>query len=520
MNVLVRPGLSRTIKSGSPPPEHKRDRILTAVAVLAIVLTLVAYFVLRSLVAKEIRYITAPIVRKDLLQTVTASGTLNPQDTILIGTQVSGTITEQDADYNTVVKSGEILTRIDPTSFKAQLESAQAAHAQSLSALAASVANAGSAERNVIVARENVAAARAALASAMSQVAKTKAALSLANLTVDRDRDLLAQGFIAQAQADTDTSNAVAAQSSYDASIIAVAQARAQLAGQIASEDALIAQAESADSNARASRHAAEAQRAAVDQARYNFENTVIRSQVNGTVIARNITVGQTVAASFQTPTLFTIGRDLTKMEVDVSVGEPDIGGVRKGNAVDFTVLAYPNRTFHGVVYQVRKNPTTVNNVVTYDTVVYVQNKDGALFPGMTANASIHVAKAANALVVPITALQWAPTTPIRANSGSPHVTPVSQWGMTDVSLTRTIIAGRDGRVFLLRSGRPVRVPVHVLLVSDTEAAIGPVSEKLSANDSVVTSDSASLMASQQSPSSPALGARASQLGPPSGSQR
>jgi len=522
MNVLDLPGLKRSSKNGSTPPSHTgRRRVLVAIVIAVVALIVAAVLVLRLLVANEIRYITAPVVRKDLLQSVTASGTINPQDTILIGTQVSGTITEQDADYNTVVKSGQILTRIDPTSFKAQLDSASAAEEQSLSALSASLASADVADRNIVVAGENVAAARAALASAGSQVAKARAALSLANLTVTRDHELLSQGFIPQAQADADASNAIAARSAYDASTIAVAQARAQLAAQIASESALRAQAVSAESTAAASRHIVEVQRAGVEQARYNFDNTVIRSQVNGTVIARNITVGQTVAASFQTPTLFTIGRDLTKMEVDVSVGEPDIGGVRPGDTADFTVLAYPNRTFHGVVYQVRKNPTTVNNVVTYDTVVYVQNKDGALYPGMTANASIHVAKAARALVVPITALQWAPAGAGRSGAPATRAAAISPWGLTDASLTRTIIAGRDGRVFVAHGASPVRVPVHVILVSDTEAAVSPISARLAPNDSVITSDTASQIASQQSAATSGLTARQpSQLGPPSGSQR
>ncbi len=493
--------------------------ILSVAIVGVIVAAVVA--VMRFRAAGGVGYITTSVAREDLVQTVTASGTVNPQDTILVGTQVSGTITSQDADYNTVVRSGQILTRIDPTSFKAQLDSAQSSEAQSRSALTASLAAVDTAQREIGVAQANVAAARAALASAQSQVAKAKAAFDLARVTVARDTQLLSQGFIAQSQDDTDVSNAVAARAAYDTSVIAVRQARAQLQAQISTEAASRAQAVSAEASAAANQHVVGIQHANVDQARYNFDNTVIRSQVNGTVIARNITVGQTVAASFQTPTLFTIGRDLAKMEVDVAVGEPDIGGVRVGDVADFTVLAYPNRTFHGIVYQVRQNPTTVNNVVTYDTVVYVQNKDGALYPGMTANASIHVAKVTHALVVPITALQWAPPGAGRSGAESAHAAAVSPWGLTDASLTRTIIAGRDGRVFVARGGNAVRVPVHVLLVSGTEAAVAPISASLALNDSVITSDTTSQMASQQSAASSALTARQpSQLGPPSGAGR
>jgi HlyD family secretion protein len=420
---------------------------------------------------------------------VTATGTVNPQNTILVGTQDSGTITEQDADYNSVVKKGQILTRIDPTSFRAALANAEAAEAQASNTAAASLSGVASAEQNALAARD-------ALASARSQVAKAKAALDLANLTLHRDRALLQPGYVPQQQVDTDVSNAASARAAYDAAMIAVPQARAAL-------DASLAQAQSAQASAAASREAVDVQHAVVATARYNLDQTVIRSQVKGTVIARNITIGQTVAASFQTPTLFTLGQDLTKMEVDVAVGEPDIGGVRAGQIADFTVLAYPNRTFHGFVYQVRQNPTTINNVVTYDTVVYVDNKDGALYPGMTANASIHVAKVTDALVVPIAALQYAPPqarhiTPAGASATSP-------WGATEASLTRTIIAGRSGRLYVLRDGKLVRLAVRVMLVSGTEAAVNAAGAALRIGDRVVTSDTESLMAAQRTAASSAL---------------
>ena len=499
--------------NGHAPPLHgrKRDRRVLWLAIACALAAIVAAgWYLRVRAAGQIAYITSPVTRKDLVHTVTATGTVNPQNTILVGTQVSGTITEQDADYNDVVKSGQVLTRLDPTSFQAALDDARAAQAQAQSTLLAGIAAAESAKQNATAARAGVVAQAQALASAKAQVAKTKAALDLANVTLRRDGDLLAQGFISQSQFDADRSSDVAAKAADDAARIAVNQAEAQLQAQVSSERAATAQAQSALAGAAANRHAVDVQRAAVAQARYNFDNTVIRSQVKGTVIARNITIGQTVAASFQTPTLFTIGQDLAKMEVDVAVGEPDIGGVRAGDIVDFTVLAYPNRTFSGYVYQVRQNPTTVNNVVTYDTVVYVDNKDGALYPGMTANSTIHVAKVMNALVVPISALQWSPPQSQRSRTTASATSP---WGMTDASLTRTIVAGRTGRLFVWRAGKLTYVAVNVLLVSDTEAAVKPAKGGLNAGDPVVVSDTASQMASQQAPSSTALTSR-----PPSSS--
>jgi HlyD family secretion protein len=506
MKQLERPqpkpnGRGTPLPSG---PRKIRSRAVIIFAIVAVVLIVAGMVVFRIRTASNVSYITASVVRKDLVQTVTATGTVNPQNTILVGTQVSGTITELDADYNSVVKKDQILARIDPTSFQAQLSSAQAAQSQATNTAVAGAANANSAEQNTLASAKNVAAAREALASAQSQVAKSKAALDLANLTLRRDRQLLAQGFIAQAQADTDTSNAVAAKAGYDASRIAVTQASAQYQAQLAMQNAAVAQARSAAAGAVASRSAIGIQAAAVATARYNFENTVIRSPVNGTVIARNVSIGQTVAASFQTPTLFTMAQDLSKMQVDLAVGEPDVGGVRAGDVVDFTVLAYPNRTFHGVVYQVRQNPTMVSNVVTYDTVVYVDNKDGALYPGMTANASIHVAKATAALVVPIAALQYAPPEHPRVTSANVPVA-TSQWGMTEASFTRTIVGGRNGRLFAQRLGKLVRVPVRVILVSDTQAAVTPIGAALAAGDTVITADTSSQSARQHAAPTPAL---------------
>jgi HlyD family secretion protein len=445
----------------------------------------------------EIRYITTPVVRGDLVQTVTASDTVNPQDLILVGTQVSGTILEIDADYNSVVKTGQVLARIDPTSLQAQLAAAGAAEAQSRDVAAAGAAAAGSAEANAASARESIAAARAALASAQSQVGKSAAALDLARLTLHRDRLLLVRGFVPQAQADADAANLAAMDAADAAARIAIRQAQAQLDVQGAAARASESQAQSAAASASANGRGIEVQHEATRVARYNRDHSVIVSPVDGTVIQRNVSVGQTVAASLQTPTLFTVARDLSKMEVDVAVGEPDIGGVRAGDVADFTVLAYPNRTFHGTVDQVRQNPTTVNNVVTYDTVVYVRNADGALLPGMTAAASIHVAKVRHGLIVPVAALQYAPQQTERARTTAPSTATRSPWGTTDAALTRTIVAGRDGRVFVVRDGAPARVAVHVLLVSNTQAAVAPAGARLVPGDRVAVADSSTQIAAE-----------------------
>jgi HlyD family secretion protein len=197
------------------------------------------------------------------------------------------------------------------------------------------------------------------------------------------------------------------------------------------------------------------------------------------------------VAASFQTPTLFTIAQDLRKMEVDIGVGEPDIGNVRSGNAVNFTVLAYPNQTFGGVVSQVRVNPTTVQNVVTYTVIVLVENKQNKLLPGMTANANIVVTTKKNALVVPTQALTYRPSTGAPQRTQRSGATAASPWGQAGPGSAGAIVGGRRGVLFVLRDGKAHAVPVHIDLVSGTQAAVTPLRGNLTLNDAVITSDSA-----------------------------
>lgn len=347
-----------TIHNGEAagPPRKRRARTLwLAVAAVLIVAAVAAAFVVRARLSPATTYVTQPVLRQDLVQTVTATGTVNPQDLILVGTQVSGTIAELDADFNSQVKAGQILARIDPTSLRAALDQARATQAQAERQALAGTATADAALQTEQAAERTEAADRAALASAESQVDKSRAALALADLTLARDRALLVQGYLAQNAVDTDVSNEAAAKAALSAATLAVTQARYELQAQTQAVQSSASQARSAAQIAAASRSAVDAARAQVTQAAYNLNHSVIVSPVAGTVVARNVSIGQTVAASFQTPTLFSIARDLTRMEIDIAVGEPDIGGMRDRDPVDFTVLAYPNRIFHGAVYQVRQ---------------------------------------------------------------------------------------------------------------------------------------------------------------------
>jgi HlyD family secretion protein len=503
------------------PKRNGRPWRAIAAAVLALAIIVTGVLVYRARSASAVTYATTPVTQADLVQTVSATGTVNPQNTIDVGTQVSGTISEVDVDYNSKVHRGQVLARLDPTALQAALDSAKAGLAQAQAQAAAAQNGAAgetigidTANASALAAAANARAAQAtaqssqqAIASADSAVTKAQSALQVAQLTVNRDNALLGQGYIAQAQVDTDKSNLVAAQSAVSAAQVAALQARSQAAASVAQAQASVAQTASQNAAVQAARIQAAGgadtaaagdaaigiQEAAVQQAQTNLAHSVITSPVDGTVIARDVSVGTTVAASLQTPTLFAIAQDLSKMEVDLAVGEPDIGSVHDGEGVDFTVLAYPNRTFHGVVSQVRKDPVTTQNVVTYTTVVLVDNADQALLPGMTANATIGVQKASNALIVPLAALSYAP-----AFTGGTHKHAAgaktgaagAPWGSTLGSASTAVTAGSTGRVFVDRNGKLVRVPVSITLVSGAQAAVAPAGDAtLVAGDQVVTGD-------------------------------
>jgi HlyD family secretion protein len=287
----------------------------------------------------QARFVTAAVTRGSIVQTVAATGTVNPVTTVQVGTYVSGPIIAIHVDFNSQVKAGELMAKIDPRPFAAQ-----------------------------------VALARAALANAEAQLRKDEANLSYQRLTYRRDAVLVKQAVISQDQLDNQ-------HSVFDQALAQVGLDRASV----------------------------QQQKANLDAAQLNLNYTNIRAPVDGTVVSRNVDVGQTVAASFQTPTLFLVAKDLTKMQVDSNVSESDVGGVRVSQPVDFTVGAYSAKVFQGAVVQVRKAPITVQNVVTYDVVANVSNPELLLMPGMTANVSIITARRDNVLRVPLRALSFVP---------------------------------------------------------------------------------------------------------------
>jgi HlyD family secretion protein len=525
-----------------------RARLVVAALALLVIAAGVVWW--RWSLPARVVLTTVPVQRATLVRTITASGTVNPQDTIL-GTQVSGTISAIDVDYNSIVHTGQVLALIDPTALQAALSQAQSELAQTIAnagvakaAMAGSAASvdvqratADAASQNVGVARANAAAQTAAIATAQSNVTKSQSALVLAQLTIGRDANLLKQGYVAQNAVDADQANLASGQSALAGAEASLAQARMQAVASSGQADQAVAQsvsqaaqnvvagaqAQSAAGTATAQTAAIGIQTAQVKTAQFNLAHATIVSPVNGTVIARNVSLGQTVAASFSTPTLFTIARDLTKMQIDLAVGEPDIGSVRAGAPVAFSVLAYPSTTFAGKVSQVRQNPTVVSNVVTYDTVVIVDNRNGLLRPGMTANAFVQTQVANDALIVPVASLAWQPSDAVAAQYGiaAPAVTKVkagSAYGATLGAGATSLPAGSTGRLYVVRAGALVAIPVQIIMTAATQVAVTATNGTLGVADVAVTGDSSK--AAVRAPAQAAAPAFGGQTGSGGGAAR
>ncbi|HYL90490.1 MAG TPA: efflux RND transporter periplasmic adaptor subunit [Burkholderiales bacterium] len=299
------------------------------------------------------QYFTAKVERGDVHDVVDSTGTINAVTTVLVGSQISGRIAKLNADFNSVVRKGQVIAEIDPALFEGALLQAEA---------------------DLKSAQVNVPAARANLEKARALLAQTKA-------DYERATTLAKQDSIAMQAVDLAKATYDAASATVKAAVAAVEQAEAQVSQKAG----------------------------AVAVARTNLEYTVIRSPIDGTVVARNVDVGQTVAASLQAPTLFTIAQDLTKMQVYAKTDESNVGKVKVGRPVTFKVDAFPKDVFKGVVSQVRMNPVTVQNVVNYDAIIDFENPELKLFPGMTAYVTIPVASADKVLKIPNGALRYVP---------------------------------------------------------------------------------------------------------------
>jgi HlyD family secretion protein len=343
------------------------------------------------------------VTRGEIDATISATGTCNAVVSVQVGSQVSGNIKELYADFNTKVKKGQLVALIDPELFQARVSQAQAnldnTRATVLNYTAQiqkAIADVSSAEANVQFAKQNVAKAKVAVLDSDS---KLKRRVDLTN------QGILAKEDLETAQATYDSN--VAGQQAADAQVRA---AQDSLSAARAAQDVVKTQLVSAQAEVKQSE-------ASLHQASIDLEHTHILAPVDGTVVARRMDVGQTVAASFQAPTLFEIAQDLTKMQVDTNVDEADIGRVQMGQDTSFTVDAYPGMTFRGKVVEIRKAPINVQNVITYDAVVAVSNPDLKLFPGMTANVKVLVDQRADVLKVANAALRFRPADAPNANA-------------------------------------------------------------------------------------------------------
>jgi HlyD family secretion protein len=361
----------------APPTTNRRIERRTALGagVLALLLALGWIWWSRPSPVAAGGYIVEAADRGAIAVIVTATGTVNPVTTVQVGTYVSGPIREIFVDFNSPVRKGQIVAKIDPRPFQVKVQQEEAN-----------------------------------LANARARVAKARADLALKQRSLERTRALRGEAMIAESALD-------AAKSEFE-------QARAQLA----LDEAAVQQAQ-----------------AQLEEARINLGYTDITSPVDGVVVSRSVDVGQTVAATFQTPTLFQIAQDLTRMQVNAKVSESDIGGVREGQPASFGVDAHPGRRFEGRVVQVRNAPQNVQNVVSYEVMIEVANADLALKPGMTATVAIETARKDDVVRVPMRALRFRP-------ADAPPDAASAVWG----------VEGEDVR----------RIPVTIGLRNDEHAEV------------------------------------------------
>jgi len=380
-----------------------RPRILVPVLILAAAAGGYAWWRSQSSAAPAERWRLETVDKGDVVQVISANGNVNPVTSVSVGTQVSGTIIRLHADFNSIVKEGQLLAELDPSLFNA------------------------------------------ALAQSEANLASAKASLRLAQTKEARNRSLVGKGFISQAELDITVQE------------LEAARAHVELVN------------------------------AQVARDKTNLRYTVIRSPISGVVVARNVELGQTVAASFNTPTLFQIARDLSQMQIETSIAEADIGGVREGLEARFRVDAFPGQFFRGAVRQVRLNPTIQSNVVSYTVIVTADNPEGKLKPGMTAFVQVTANRRLGVLRVPNAALRFRP--PAETAQAGAAVKSAATAGKGNAAGAGGGGGRRDAatRVYKLADGALVAVPVQVGVADTawTEIVGGDVKE----GDKLVTRD-------------------------------
>ena len=356
---------------------------------IAVLLIFIAAMIIFNISKKQVKYETKDLKRCTITEFVEASGTINPVNTVSVGSTVSGLIQSIYVDYNSQVTKGQILAQIDPATFEATV-------------------------------RQN----QAQIDNARANLAKLQAEIEYDKKTYERYKNLYAKNFVAKSELDQ-------AYSTYKSDLAQIEAAKAQI----------------------------NQYQAALQTAQTNLGYTQIIAPVDGTVISREIDLGQPVAASFQAPELFTIAQDLTKMQIEVNVSEADIGKVKEGQEVTYTLDGYADSLFEGKVTQVRLASTTTSNVVTYSVIVNVDNDDLKLKPGMTANVSIITNKSEDVLCAPTTALKFTPNT-----DGTKY---------------------KNQGIWIMQNNKPKRVDIQTGASDDSRTEI--ISDDLKEGDKILT---------------------------------
>ncbi|HZE72405.1 MAG TPA: efflux RND transporter periplasmic adaptor subunit [Pyrinomonadaceae bacterium] len=407
-----------------------KQRLFVAVAGVAIIAALGFYFWGNQASAAE--YMTAKVERGNLRNTVTATGTLQAVTTVQVGSQASGTISALYADFNSTVKKGQVVAQLDPAVAKAQvdqsranLQQARASLQQAQAGVANSRAGISDAQARAVAASSTAQNEQAGVSSAKANLAVLKAQLDDAASFLHQQESLVKEGVIAQRDLETAQTSYKSAEAKYKQGEAQVSQAQlsqqsaagagiAQSQAQVQQSQAQVQQSQAQVELARAQIQQAEA---ALRMAEVNLAHTTIASPIDGIVVSRDVNVGQTVAASLSAPTLFTIANDLTQMQVIANIDQADIGLVEQAKSVKFTVDAFPGKEFEGKIQQMRLNPQNVQNVVTYNVVIDVNNPEQKLKPGMTTNLTITIDERNNVLKVPNSALRFIPQDGTQGNS-------------------------------------------------------------------------------------------------------
>jgi HlyD family secretion protein len=357
--------------------DHTKLVNLTAIALAAL---LTAGMVLRAR-SGDVKYLTANVKRGDITAVVQATGTINPLTTVPVGSYVSGTVKYVFADFNSRVHAGQVLAQLDPAIYEAQVMEARG--------------NLGNAEANLKNLEASIGANEAAIQTNEANIVRLKAAAAYARSNAQRISNLAEQGVLSKDQQDLTQSNLDQANAQVRAAEATLNQSRAQL--------------EQTKAQVQQAQAVVETNRGALNQAETNLRYTTILSPIDGTIVARNVTVGQSVAAALQAPVVFSIAQDLTRMQVYAATDESDTGNIKIGTDATFQVDAFPTDVFHGQVSAIRLNATMVQNVVTYNTIIDFENPEEKLLPGETAYVTVPTGHVTGAICIPNAALRFTP---------------------------------------------------------------------------------------------------------------